>query len=68
MKLYKFENGEVVTKLFLESDVILLTRVLRNFIKTSFDEFDVQAKKSLVNLEQFPEHLIGELFGARTST
>ena len=38
---FNFKNGEKLTQLYLESDVLLLTCVFENFIKVSVIEFGI---------------------------
>ena len=40
-KLFNFENGEILTKLYCKSDCILLADIFEKKIKVSFKEFDI---------------------------
>ena len=41
IELFDKENGEELTKLYLKSDVILLTCVFQKFVKASNNDFDI---------------------------
>ena len=41
IKLFNIKNGEELTQIFLESNILLLTCVFQTFIKVSFNEFDI---------------------------
>ena len=41
IKILRIKNGEELTKLYLKSDLILLTCVFDKFIKVSINEFDI---------------------------
>ena len=41
IKLFNIENGEELTEIYLESDVLLLTCVFEKFIKVSVKEFGI---------------------------
>ena len=41
IKLFNIKDGEELTKLYCKSDVILLTDVIKKFVKASFKEFGI---------------------------
>ena len=46
--LFNIKNGEDIAKMYLKSDVILLTCVFRIFIKSLIKEFDIIDIKYIV--------------------
>ena len=41
IKRFNIKNGEVLTEIYLKSDVVLLTCVFEKFIKVSFNDFEI---------------------------